>query len=74
MIYKRSKSQINVSVKFRLTTFFHSAIQTSKLAESTWFKDGLSSTKQAVEPDENTDFLHGKPLCLENKQNYYDFM
>jgi hypothetical protein len=46
----------------------------SKLAESTWFKDGLSSTKQIVGPDENTDFLRGKLLCLQYKYNSYDFI
>ena len=74
MIYKRRKSQIKVSLMFRLTTFFHSAIQISKLADSAWFKDGRRSTKQEVDPVENTHFVHGKLLCPQNKQNYYDFM
>jgi len=46
MIYKSSKAQTKLSVMFRLTTFFHSAIQMSNLAESTWFKDGLMSKKK----------------------------
>jgi hypothetical protein len=58
LIYKRSNFQIKISVILCLATSFHSAIFVSKLAKSTWFKDGRRDTKQVVAPVENTEFRH----------------